>query len=131
MTKATIKERPILFSAPMVRAILNGNKTQTRRVIKTGGARRIEIESDEQGYWPYWFDEFSDEQKLECPYGQPGDRLWVRETWRCNNWSTDVATIFYKAHERHSHTEMCEQFPIADHTPLQPSQTWEPSIHMP
>ena len=63
------KERPILFSGPMVRAIFDGRKTQTRRAIKTGGI-------------PY--DEFWAEQWLrkgKCPFGTPGDRLWVRETW--------------------------------------------------
>lgn len=64
-------ERPILFSAPMVRAILNGTKTQTRRVVKpqpvaTRGSKKP------------WC---SIEDLLKtCPYGQPGDRLWVRES---------------------------------------------------
>jgi hypothetical protein len=53
------KERGILFSAPMVRAILEGRKTQTRRVVKNQVRR--------DGY--------------TCPYGKPGDVLWVRETW--------------------------------------------------
>lgn len=64
-----MKERPILFSGPMVRAIFDDRKTQTRRAIKTGGI-------------PY--DEFWAEQWLrkgKCPFGTPGDRLWVRETW--------------------------------------------------
>ncbi len=59
-------ERPILFSAPMVRAILDGRKTQTRRVCK--GARELSGAHD----WPI----------DSCPYGRVGDRLWVRETWR-------------------------------------------------
>lgn len=55
-----MKERGILFSAPMVRALLEGSKTQTRRALK----------SIPPG-WP----------EAACPYGQPGDRLWVRETF--------------------------------------------------
>lgn len=58
-----MRERPILFSGPMVRAILAGNKTQTRRVVKPQPA----------GAW-------AAPGKTSCPYGQPGDRLWVRES---------------------------------------------------
>lgn len=58
-----MKERPILFSAPMVRALLDGKKTQTRRIIK-----------------PQPIDGHS--LAANCPYGRPGDRLWVKETWR-------------------------------------------------
>ena len=75
-------ERPILFSAPMVRALLAGTKTQTRRVVKLRGAEVI----DERGWqtvflrspWP-WSPEA--DAWVPCPYGAPGDRLWVRETW--------------------------------------------------
>jgi hypothetical protein len=67
---STTKERPILFKAEMVRAILEGRKTQTRRIAKE-------------------FNGFQDMDKLlarfpnqqGCPYGKPGDRLWVRETF--------------------------------------------------
>ncbi|WP_434695392.1 hypothetical protein J3P89_19515 [Pseudomonas sp. Z1-14] len=67
-----IKERPILFSAPMVRAILEDLKTVTRRPVK-GTALK-------------WLEEFVPEFVVHsanglCPYGQPGDRLWVRETF--------------------------------------------------
>ncbi len=59
-----MKERGILFSAPMVRAILAGAKSQTRRAIKQRPA----------GEW-------AAPGKTACPYGAPGDRLWVREAW--------------------------------------------------
>ncbi|WP_055134547.1 hypothetical protein [Pseudomonas mediterranea] len=67
-----IKERPILFSAPMVRAILDGRKTVTRRPVKGAGLK--------------WLEDFTPEYVADpanslCPYGKPGDRLWVRETW--------------------------------------------------
>ncbi len=61
-----MRERPILFSAPMVRAILDGRKSQTRRICK--GQRELSSAAD------FRFD--------ECPYGQPGDRLWVKEAYR-------------------------------------------------
>lgn len=84
-----MKERPILFSAPMVRAILDGSKTQTRRVCK------IPEKAEHVQYWsppsgrsqPGWADPGvnywteSGNHIDPCPYGQPGDSLWVRETW--------------------------------------------------
>lgn len=60
-----MKERPTLFSGPMVRAILDGRKTQTRRVIKP---QPDGCELDRSKFYL-------------GPYGVPGDRLWVRETW--------------------------------------------------
>lgn len=65
----SMKERPIPFSGPMVRALLDDTKTQTRRLCKLdmrAGMPEPELAS-----------------LLKCcPYGQPGDRLWVREAWR-------------------------------------------------
>lgn len=75
---STPQERPIIFSAPMVRAILDGRKTQTRRVIKRG-----------------W---------LRCPCGATGDRLWVRETWqKCCCVRGDGAVV-YKADGAYIHS---------------------------
>lgn len=85
-----MKERPILFSAPMVRAILDGSKTQTRRVVKP----QPQVEGDSI-YWSsprydngmgcnYFHTRLEPGLRLmlkACPYGQPGDQLWVRETW--------------------------------------------------
>jgi hypothetical protein len=71
-------ERPILFSAPMVRAILDGTKTQTRRVA-TGAA--LDWLSGPSGFNAEFV--ALPENGL-CPYGQPGDRLWVRETSRAH-----------------------------------------------
>jgi len=82
-----VKERPILFSAPMVRAILEGRKTQTRRIVKPQpspcGLRKlsggdITATGLDASYW-YGSDPFTEARK--CPYGVPGDRLWVQETW--------------------------------------------------
>ena len=133
-----MKERPILMSAPMVRAILDGSKTQTRRVVKdlkgyenTGydfciGMNDGELQALTAG------DHGWEATGVRCPYGQPGDRLWVRESWRVNHVALDCVSVFYKAHERHSYTEMCEQIPIAAvNTPVKAAMSWRPSIHMP
>lgn len=81
-----MKERPILFSGPMVQAILDGRKTQTRRMLKKQPGKFVHIEYDEIKGWQYWWDVacgMSDVRQeyapLKCPYGAPGDRLWVRE----------------------------------------------------
>jgi len=85
------KERPILFSAPMVRAILRGSKTQTRRIVKDDTLGRIVdmlVMADEMAidFTPVNFDfgslpyRLQDNIRSRCPYGVPGDRLWVRET---------------------------------------------------
>lgn len=75
-----MKERPILFKGDMVNAILDGRKTQTRRVIKPQPFAQPEKSDDEPIWEVYAGDELSG--TIKCPYGQPGDRLWVRETWR-------------------------------------------------
>ena len=82
----TPRERPILFSGPMVRAILEGRKTQTRRVAKPPPKAvflpddQWKIDVDEPG--TAYMDDESGRLRITCPYGQPGDRLWVRETWK-------------------------------------------------
>lgn len=73
-----MKERPILFSGPMVRAILEGWKTQTRRVVKAEHLRG----SMEPGQ--VLNERTTNDAPRWCPYVQPGDRLWVRETWAYN-----------------------------------------------
>lgn len=75
-------ERPIIFSAPMVRAILAGRKTQTRRVISSrfptsrGAAPMVEAGC------PFAFNATGYEDNIKCPYGRAGDRLWVKETFK-------------------------------------------------
>ncbi|MBD1553854.1 hypothetical protein [Pseudomonas typographi] len=75
-----VKERPILFSAPMVRAILEGRKTVTRRVTKVQPRSKADIGSYGLGQ-PFIRNPDVTRSNPECPYGRPGDRLWVRETW--------------------------------------------------
>jgi len=100
-----MKERPILFSAPMVLATLAGQKTMTRRVISPRIVRNWDPprgrEDIEAGY-PFisWGpnDEYIPVVKI-CPHGQPGDLLWVKETWRIGAWNEDGGRVAvdYKA----------------------------------
>lgn len=88
-----MKARPILFCGPMVRALLDGRKTQTRRVVKPQPAHgcfyainesqnaALHMARGESGYAIYVPPKpNSKDHRLTCPYGQPGDLLWVRET---------------------------------------------------
>lgn len=84
-----MKERPIIFSGPMVRVILQGRKTQTRRIAK---------EFNEMPNLDGILKRFPNQQG--CPYGEPGDRLWVRETHRYwwPDWEDpDLCRCRYKA----------------------------------
>jgi hypothetical protein len=85
------RERPILFSAPMVRAILDGRKTQTRRVVRRQFAADAVVAEvgattpegwQVSGHSGLWWDDAGAciDDAIRCPYGMPGDRLWVRET---------------------------------------------------
>ena len=91
-----MKERPILFSGPLVRAILEGTKTQTRRIVKLPLIDRngsgCEIAGCE-------INGMLREGRFDlCPYGQPGDRLWVRESWQYADWTeTGYPWIGYRA----------------------------------
>src|SRR3989344_1821939 len=99
---AVMEERPILFSAPMVRAILAKKKTQTRRLVTVpwkGSSRALPYE-------PYWVDtdgnlfacdEYGDYHRAEDvlrPFGGAGDRLWVRETWTPAFRTNDCGVLF-------------------------------------
>jgi len=72
--KELTTSRPMLFSGPMVRALLNGTKTQTRRIVK------VQPEENHFGT-PIWRAGDFPNICPRCPYGQRGERLWVRETW--------------------------------------------------
>ena len=78
-----MKERPILFSGPMVRVILDGRKTMTRRVVRLR-AGEIAHEGGDGSLHAVENTTWGDciERVIQCPYGVPGDMLWVRETWQ-------------------------------------------------
>lgn len=100
-----IEEKPILFSTEMVRAILDGRKTQTRRIYK-----KAPLDLD-----LYAIKKHAKEYIMtQCPYGKPGDVLWVREA-------------FYKT----QYTNTCKYFYKADLEPLRWDFKCSPSIHMP
>lgn len=87
MPETKVKERPILFSAPMVRALLEGHKTQTRRIVKPQPTddmlNGVILSTD--GDWYPWLEHTAvpcNDERWRCPYGQVGDRLWVKETYR-------------------------------------------------
>jgi hypothetical protein len=95
-----MKERPILMSGPLVREILAGRKTQTRRPVKP------DPWLDKAGWWFWngpgpgiasWRDGEPPGILPRCPYGAPGDRLWVRETLRRGKWDGSDDAVFYAA----------------------------------
>lgn len=109
-----VKERPILFSAPMVRAILEGRKTVTRRAVKGSGLNFLADFTPEYVALP---------ENHFCPYGRPGDRLWVRETWaRVGN--SDPGYLTFGA------TYPACLPPELENIPGAGEIRWKPSIHM-
>ncbi len=139
-----MKERPIIFNAPMVRAILVGRKTQTRRVVKLvdtlpdgRGLKAIKkpasltclpLVDGKFQYSPYGGAPYEPYPSVSefCPYGKPGDRLWVRETWRIDGLSTKGALEIGRRHtDGLSFRSDMEGDRSCDDCP------WIPSIHMP
>ncbi|HBZ1018637.1 TPA: hypothetical protein MJD00_26885 [Klebsiella pneumoniae] len=131
MTKIT--ERGMIFNGEMVRAILDGRKTQTRRPIKWKQTRFTEIGEREDGSkWPWSEDaEHACDFWHPCPFGAVGDRIWVREAFRVHSRATDVATLVYKASERNSWTEQTRRVPVAVCNKPATPEKWTPSLHMP
>ncbi|HAU29840.1 MAG TPA: hypothetical protein DCW68_07020 [Rhodospirillaceae bacterium] len=130
-------ERPILFSAPMVRAILDGRKTQTRRPINhllghgriTDFGPALHLNATEIS-WTF-IDGRHPRQELplagvfrRCPYGcMAGDRLWVRETFGWGKLIGEKQFIFYKATN--------DTDDDRDDDAMDEGAPWKPSIHMP
>jgi hypothetical protein len=117
-----MKERPILFSTPMVLAILEGRKTMTRRVIKVPQIKLWEGRPNEwrAGLCFHGMVRFNNgpskqpsccDFTVSCPHGEPGDRLYVRETF-C---AFPDGNVFYRADNKEQH----------------PAKGWKASIHMP
>ncbi|MEW5251773.1 hypothetical protein [Microbulbifer discodermiae] len=122
-----VKERPILFNGPMVRAILEGRKTQTRRIMKPQP-------SYDFGWYPGCGDDrkslhYANERHWRkgapidwSPYGQPSEHLWVRETFRLST------------HDDCAHYEPCNcrsGVPFYRADAEIGEEKWKPSIHMP
>jgi hypothetical protein len=163
---SSVKARPMLFSAPMVRAILEGRKTVTRRVVKGGQIPTENLNEKGRLRWSaigqkdprYGFivcGETAAECANElatfgrCPYGRPGERLWVRETWAllgnedgaCVDWNDNIvkgdesaAARIYKASCSVGEYGLWQ---IPDRAPWKPDTegvqyegAWRPSIHM-
>lgn len=133
-----VKERPILFSAPMVRAILDGRKTVTRRPVKvqphidaSGNFCVGRSNYGQDGYGKPVTKHFI---KDCCSYGKPGDRLWVRETWYCDH-SEVTRGPYLKPDDldvseaRDDGTLVYAADGLAPYETDQP--VWKPSIHMP
>lgn len=132
-----MKERPILFSGAMVRALLDGRKTQTRRVVKPqppGGTAYVIVDEDPFGKGALCINSLGVDGRggpipgeidawRTCPYGTIGDRLWVRETFFDNNpGERDMEQVYYRA----------DGEPDFDGESItRDGPGWTPSIHMP
>lgn len=135
-----MKERGMIFNGEMVRAILDGRKTQTRRPIKWKQTRFTEVGEREDGSkWPWSEDaEHACDFWHPCPFGAVGDRIWVRETWQAIHDSVDefghveertYAPSISKEKDRYWHTVYAEHF--GDESREDRGFPWRPSIHMP
>ena len=122
-----MKERPILFSGPMVRAILSGAKTQTRRVVKLTDAGRVR----DVGSRRNWHIGDPD-AVLACHYGQPGDRLWVREAFMpCPLENPTTCPSRWNIAYASDAEQVERQAPAGYNPMLYNYERWTPSIHMP
>lgn len=160
-----MKERGILFSGPMVRAILDGTKTQSRRVMRpqpglpVSRFRLVSLVPDGKPGYPEWqaedihsqlvnaFPHGTDSVKSEigCPYGVPGDRLWVRETWQYADWTeegqpyvryaSDGAVLFHEyAGKGEELVDVWADLSDPRNVAVDgkaADRRWRPSIHMP
>ena len=89
----TTVSRPILFSGPMIRALLDGRKSQTRRALKHQPIDIIPMPQKPDREWVI-LEQRESEPKgrlVRCRFGVPGDQLWVRETWRVSKKHDTVA----------------------------------------
>ncbi|EOZ4785952.1 hypothetical protein ACQRMJ_000863 [Pseudomonas aeruginosa] len=117
------RERPILFNDQMVRAILEGRKTVTRRVVKP---KPDFLGSMVDPNTPFKTLDAGLHARITCPYGEPGDRLWVRETWGLQVRSYGGGAgefIVYRATNPdaiYCRSSEGREYPVK----------WKPSIHM-
>ena len=133
-----MKETGLMFKAPLVRAIIDGLKTQTRRPVAVPRARDSFVMLDHgKGFWPYQSDDGESEvcndgceHPYTSPFGIPGDRLYVRETWQHGSFPLgpyqDGTPVFFRADyldDPHG--------PDGEKSPEGKYRHWNPAIHMP
>ncbi len=110
MSETTVRERPLIMSAEMVRAVLRGTKTQTRRVITNLNPTFVAAQPTAHQI----------AHAVRCPYGGIGDRLWVREAWQhLDSPCADEPLTVYRATDAGPNGESAAGL------------GWRPSIHMP
>lgn len=135
-----MRERGMIFNSEMVLAILDGRKTQTRRPLKWKQTRFTEIGEHEDGSkWPWSEDaEHACDFWHPCPFGDVGDRIWVRETWQAIHDSVDefghveertYAPSIPKEKDRYWHAVYAEHFGVENREDR--GFPWRPAIHMP
>ncbi|EMX9222819.1 morphogenetic protein [Citrobacter koseri] len=121
------KERGMIFNDEMVRAILEGRKTQTRRLVSSSTSDLLDL----QKQYPH------KKYNIVCPFGQPGDRLWVRETFQGPLVSEELFEEYRAYPEKFEKPEYCEYAADGGAKPeycdLDDNlrHGWRPSIHMP
>lgn len=114
-----VKERPIIFSGEMVKAILDGKKTMTRRVVKTQPRDECTEIATSACFGHVEYRSTSEDRqtqsilaKIKCPYGKIGDRLWVREAYTVTGWNCDDGSVYIKyladGHEQYFDNETDE-----------------------
>lgn len=131
-----MKERPILFSGPMVRALLNGSKTQTRRVVKPQPPNHMgTVRGLGNRDWQFVQDSHTladSASTWRCPYGQPGDRLWVREAFAdLRGTGIEHRPTLSSAIQRYAFAADTKAGSYGDDARKQYGIRWKPSIHMP
>lgn len=135
-----MKERGMIFNGEMVRAILEGRKAQTRRPFNWRRQPAMEMaERDDGSLWPWAEDcERGGDIWFACPFGEVGDRVWVRETWQAIHDDVDefghveertYAPSIPKEKDRYWHTVYAEHF--GDESREDRGFPWRPAIHMP
>jgi len=132
------RERPILFSAPMVRAILSGTKTQTRRIVKytaaLGDPSEWQHAPDPKAAGDLVVKTVAGKIAHHCPYGERGGRLWVREGWAAHplDESDPPERIMMRADGSNWWCrDPIERGSLADDGHAWKPDRWRPSIHMP
>ena len=142
-----MSERPILFNGEMVRAILDGRKTQTRRVIKPQPATNnvdfldMVMGESSQLFWEWDSRVNVVGRSFLCPYGKPGDRLWVREAHGllcdlcldspCEYPEQNPCKNIYVQYRAESDDPYPGQWPAEEARGNPGAPKWRPSIHMP